>query len=133
MKVFDFDPVKKTFRFRISGSKTGEDGAGDSEHEFVSRSKRVAMDVIDMHYVPITIEKSNNPGATSAVIQWKSVGYFSDEFAVPEKRNPFGETVVVAAQGLLNGKHVIEIAGSPETPLAAIRVYRPPLPESHQK
>jgi hypothetical protein len=133
MHITQFDREKKTFRFRVVGSRTGDDGAGEYGREFESDSKRVAMDPIDMHFIPITIEKSSDPNATSAVIRWKSVGFFADEFAVPEKRNPFGETVVVAAQGLTNGKHVIEIAGGPETPLAAIRTYRPTLPESHQK
>ena len=48
---------------------------------------------------------------------------------LPSRRNPFGDTVVIAAQGLPNGKHTLEITGSPETPIAAIRVYRPPLQE----
>jgi len=52
---------------------------------------------------------------------------FADEFVLPAQKYRFGDTIVVAAQGLPNGKHVLEITGSPETPIAAIRVYRPPL------
>ena len=46
---------------------------------------------------------------------------------MPAARNPFGETIVTVAQGLPNGKHTLELTGTPDTPLAAIRVYRPPL------
>lgn len=131
MKVTNYDREKKTFRFRVSGSHTGDDGAGESGKDFVSNSKRVSIEVFDMEtYVPITIKHSNNPEATEATIRWRAVGRFADEFAVPEKRNPFGETVVTAAQGLKNGKHVIEIDGGPDTPLAAIRVYKPTFPAS---
>ena len=131
MKVTNYDREKKTFRFRVSGSQTGDDGAGESGKDFVSNSKRVSIEVFDMKkYVPNTIQYSNTPEATEATIRWRAVGRFADEFSVPEKRNPFGETVVIAAQGLKNGKHVIEIDGGPETPLAAIRVYKPSFPAS---
>lgn len=59
--------------------------------------------------------------------RWSVVPFFADQFAVPAARNPFGETVVTVAQGLPNGKHTLELTGTPDTPLAAIRVYRPPL------
>jgi len=52
---------------------------------------------------------------------------FADEFLVPARKNPFGDTVITVAQGLPNGKHTLEITGSQDTPIAAIRVYRPPL------
>ncbi|MFO0804239.1 MAG: SGNH/GDSL hydrolase family protein [Gemmataceae bacterium] len=132
MHVTAIDRVQKSFKFRVSGSLTGDDGAGESGARFVSRSRRIVLEPSDFHLF-YSLNGSTNRDATEAVIQWKVMHLFTDEFAVPEKRNPFGETVVVAAQGLPNGKHVIEIAGGPETPLAAIRVYRPPLPESGQK
>jgi hypothetical protein len=38
-------------------------------------------------------------------------------------------STVTLAQGFPGGKHRLEIAGGPDVPIAAIRVYRPPLAE----
>jgi hypothetical protein len=111
------------FRFRLTGSLTGEDGIGESGKRFVSKSGRVVIEALDFG-MGSGLLFSQDQDATTASIQWKVLTFFADEF-VPPKRNPFGDTVVTAAQGLVNGRHVLEISGGPETPLAAIRVYRP--------
>jgi len=37
------------------------------------------------------------------------------------------ETTVKLARGLPNSKYNLEVAGDPEQPIAAIRIYQPPL------
>jgi len=37
------------------------------------------------------------------------------------------ETTVTLAQGLPNCKYNLEVAGDPEQPIVAIRIYQPPL------
>ena len=112
-----------SFRFRVAGSVTGFDGAGESGRRFVSKSGRVVIEAEDINMV-FSLLFANGAVPGEARIGWQVLPFFADEFIRP-KRNPFGDTVVIAAQGLTNGKHVLEIAGGPETPLAAIRVYRP--------
>jgi hypothetical protein len=123
IEVAGIEQKGKTFRFRVSGSLTGDDGAGEAGKRFVSNSGRVVIDALDFD-LESAIYYSRDGSATSAAIQWKVLPFFADQFVRP-KRNPFGDTVLVAAQGLVNGKHILEIAGGPETPLAAIRVHRP--------
>jgi len=54
------------------------------------------------------------------------VPYFVDEFVSPGVKEATVESTVTLAQGLAGAKHVLEIAGSEETPIAAVRVYDPP-------
>ena len=114
------------FRFKVSGSITGEDGEGESGKRFVSKSGRVAIDPEDILIV-LAKKWLRERNGRAIELCWRVVPFFADEFRVPAKRNPFGETTVIAAQGLSNGKHTLEITGGPDTPLAAIRVHRPPL------
>ena len=120
------DANLKHFKFKVRGSITGEDGDGESGQRFVSKSGRVVFEPED-DFLASALGLSRNPNATSLETRWKVEPYFADEFILPVKRNPFGDTVVIAAQGLSNGKHTLEITGGPDTPLAAIRVHRPPL------
>jgi hypothetical protein len=50
----------------------------------------------------------------------------ADEFVSPGRADPTIETVVTLAHGLQNTGHVLEIVGDTATPIAAVRVYRPP-------
>ena len=60
---------------------------------------------------------------------WQAVPHFVDEFVSPGVKDPAAETTVTLAQGFPNGRHRLEIAGGPNLPIAAVRVYRPPLAE----
>ncbi len=113
-------------RFRAIGSVTGDDGEGEVGKRFVSKSGRVVLDP-DAFHLAFALQLSRNQMVDEIVASWRVVPYFADEFLVPATRNPFGDTVVIAAQGLSNGRHTLEITGGPDTPLAAIRVHRPPL------
>jgi hypothetical protein len=114
----------RSFRFRVIGSVTGDDGEGQTGKRFVSKSGRVVIEPDDF-YPEFALRTSRDQKAASIECSWKVEPLFADEFAAPAAKNPFGETVVIAAQGLANGNHTLEITGSPETPIAAIRIYRP--------
>ena len=60
-------------------------------------------------------------------VRWSVISLFVDTFVSPGITDPTIETTVTLAQGLPNTHHTLEITGSPATPIAAIRVYRPPL------
>jgi hypothetical protein len=126
LTITEMSPDRTWFKYKVAGSVTGEDGEGDTRSRFVSKSGRVVLNPDDFH-LTFTLALSRDPGAARVECRWSVVPLFRDEFVVPERRNPFGETAVTVAQGLSNGRHTLEISGSPDTPIAAIRVYRPPL------
>jgi hypothetical protein len=126
LTLTDMTAKGRNFRFKLAGSVTGPDGEGESGKRFVSRSGRVVLEpeCFDIPYALLATKEQNT---TEAVFRWHVEPYFADTFTPPAQRNPFGDTVVVAAQGLTNGKHTLELTGGPDVPLAAIRIYRPPL------
>ena len=60
-------------------------------------------------------------------VRWKAVLHGADEFASPGLADPTVETSVTLAQGLKNTRHTLEIMGDETIPIAALRVFRPPL------
>ena len=60
-------------------------------------------------------------------VKWRVEPRFVDEFTAPGVKVPAIETTVTPAQGLPNTRHTLEISGGEATPIAAIRVHRPPL------
>jgi len=59
-------------------------------------------------------------------VTWSVVPHFVDEFVSPGVKDATAESTVTLAQELTGAQHVLEIAGSAETPIAAVRVYHPP-------
>ncbi len=127
MDVVADRPDAKTFRFSLRGSKTGPDGEGRSDRRFVSRSGRIAIDPDDWNVAYALMLAQVKPVPERFTVTWSVVPYFVDQFVSPGVADPAVETTVTLAQGLANTRHVLEIAGDPQTPIAAIRVYRPPL------
>ena len=115
----------KECAFTVSGSKTGPDGEGTSTARFVSKSGRVVLEPDDWNLAYCNkVFKRTVPAGHP--IHWKTADHFADAFVSPGIKDPAVETTVTLAQGLKNGRHTLEIEGSPQTPLAALRVYRPP-------
>jgi hypothetical protein len=120
----------KQFEFSLVGSRTGPDGNGRYETnnpaKFVSNSKRIVIDPADWNfdYALRTFKRPLPPGFQ---IKWKVVPHFANEVAAVPIKNPAIETVVTVAQGLRPGRHTLEITDGERAPIAALRVYRPPL------
>ncbi len=127
LTLADVSPDLKLFRFTVSGSSTGPDGEGMSGQRFVSKSGRVVIDPADWNF-DYALKVFKKPVSSGFKIEWSVVPQFQDEFVSPGVKDKSIETVVTLAQGLANTKHKLEISGSPETPIAAIRIYRPPVP-----
>lgn len=60
------------------------------------------------------------------MVTWSVIPYFADEFVSPGAKDTTVESTVTLALGPGGRKHVLEIAGSEETPTAAVRVFCPP-------
>jgi hypothetical protein len=117
----------KAFAFTVSGSVTGPDGSGRSGEKFVSNSGRVAIEPGHWQADFALALAGVKPVPDAFTVRWKVVSHAADSFAAPDARDPAGGTAVTLARGLPPGEHVLEIVGGPDTPIAAIRVHRPPL------
>lgn len=121
------DPMDpKQFTFTLSGSKTGPDGSGRSGQRFVSNSGRIVIEPEDWGVEFALMLPGIKPVPDTFTVRWSVVRHFEDTFTPPTSQDKTTEAAVTIAQGLTNEKHTLEISGSPATPLAAIRIYRPP-------
>ena len=116
----------KQFRFTLQGSRTGPDGEGRSDRRFVSRSGRIVIEPEDWNVAFALMLAQVKPVPDRFTVTWSVVPHFVDEFASPGVKDATVESTVTLAQGLGGAKHVLEIAGSADTPIAAVRVYDPP-------
>jgi hypothetical protein len=122
------DPAQEErFTFTLQGSKTGPDGAGSSNARFVSNSGRIVIDPADWDVKYALALPGIKTIPENFTVKWSVVPQFADEFVSPGIKDPTIESVTTLAQGLKNGPHTLEISGGPATPIAAIRVYQPPL------
>lgn len=117
---------EKLYQFSLAGTKTGPDGQGRSDQRFVSNSGRVVLEPGDWNVAYAMSLAGIKPVPERFTVKWRVEPRFVDEFVSPGVNDPAVETTVTLAQGLPNTKHVLEITGGPETPIAALRVYHPP-------
>jgi hypothetical protein len=114
----------KTWEFDVRGSVTGQDGSGRSDQPFVSQSRRVKID-------PAAWFRGFFPPLPDAyTIRWQVLPMFVDTFRMPKLDDPTKENSTTVVQGLINGKHTLEIiADSPASPpaITGVRTYRPPV------
>lgn len=126
LTLSDVSADLKTFRFQVAGSKTGPDGEGSGSVRFVSKSGRVVIDPADWNFA-YALRVFQRPLPADFHIRWRVLPQFVDDFVSPGIADPRIETTVTVAQGLANRRHTLEITGQPQTPIAAIRIYRPSL------
>jgi hypothetical protein len=115
LKVLEVDEKAERIKFTVAGSVTGPDGEGVSAERFVSKSGRVVIEPGDwwVKNVQAFTKKALPVGFE---VKWKAVLQGADAL----------EGGGVAAQGLSNGRHVLELKG----PVDGVRVYRPSVPIS---
>jgi hypothetical protein len=100
---------------------------GSSGERFVSRSGRVVIEP-DAWNVAYSLSLAGiKPVPESFTVKWKVEPQFADQVITPPRPGPGIESVVTVAQGLPNGRHVIEISGGEKPPIRAVRIHRPAL------
>ncbi len=116
------------FSFKVTGSKTGFDGTGTNKTRFVSNSGRIVIspEAWNDGYSRDYSKKSMPVGYE---FHWGAVPLFTDLYTAPAVHDLTRETSVLLAQGFSNGLHTLELIqdGDGEVPLAALRIYHPPL------
>jgi lysophospholipase L1-like esterase len=124
------DPANdKLFSFTVTGSKTGPDGSGRSDRRFVSNSGRIVIDPADWNVEYSLALPGIKPVPGKFTVHWKVVPYFEDLLSTHNLFEPLwsGQLPTVVAQGLVNGKHILEITGENHSTITAIRIYKPPV------
>ncbi len=118
------------FAFEISGSKTGKDGSGTSNQDFISNSKRVIIKKGDadkggdwhLHRSYQVVKSIINKGDE---VKWKTYTESTDMYA-PKAAADSVENATTLFQGIPNTKHVLKLKGRKKSmPVREIRVYKP--------
>jgi len=119
LKFTEIREDAKKFKYQVTGSKTGPDGAGSSEEKFVSKSGRAVIDPNDFG-IESAQKYTKKPCPPGFEIKWSVVPMFQDTYN-PKLDRP---TVV---QLIENGPHTLEIIpnGDGVVPVKAIRVFQP--------
>ncbi len=116
------DPAaEQRFTFTVAGSKTGPDGQGRSDERFVSHSGRIVIGPEHWDVAYALGLAGVKPVPPEFTVRWQVVPHFVDEVLPVAAADPSVETVVTVAQGLPGRRHTLEIAGSSDAPLAAVR------------
>ena len=134
VRVTEYDPATKKFKFEVAGSKTGPDGTGASDRNFASTSGRVILeaDVQLPNLKPDTdwcMPGNNGTIPVGFEIKWQCVPMFVETYEAPKIEDKAREYPTRIVQGLDNGKHTLELAaeGGDMPPIRFLRVYRPPV------
>jgi len=129
----------RKFRYTLTGSKTGFDGEGNNESDFVSNSGRIRMYLDDLDIVvPL---KGLSPDDSEELVEFKEpivftfriLPLFKDEIRWVAPTQSVDQTIdwnyVTVVDGLPCGDHELTIVPSGDGSIAirGIEVYRPPL------
>lgn len=122
LTIIATDSIRQQIQFSLRGSVTGDDGTGNSDVAFTSRSGKIS---IQPEYW--FLRKTANDFAQfnwlqpGAVLTWqvKSLCY--------DMVKPQSSSTTTIAQGLPNGKHLLELSGEALHHVKEIRVYQPPI------
>jgi hypothetical protein len=104
------------FEFEVKGSVTGLDGKGDNKETFTSNSGRL---IIEPKTTSFDLGKKHVPPPPGYKAKWSVYGMLLDEWKPQDIADPAKENLYTLAQGLSNGKHVLEIVpnGDGELPV----------------
>jgi hypothetical protein len=128
LEITKTDETNDLIHFKVWGTRTGPDGEGNSKERFVSKSGRVVIAPEDWHAKrAYDLRKVLCP--VGFTVRWRAIAQFCDEYETPWMDDNTREYPTLAASGLANAKHTLELRRTAgETPkLKWIRVYRPPL------
>ena len=114
----------KSFRYRVHGSVTGDDGEGQNDQDFVSRSGRVQIAKGDWF-----TGFSKETMIVGFTVHWEARLQSRDSYQTPLTPKADMEYGTTIAQGIANTPHHLELTArdGKQPAITAIRVYEPPL------
>ena len=122
------------FEYEVKGSVTGPDGNGNSKEKFVSNSGRLAIDP-NWFTLASSYQIFRKSIPVGFDITWRVIGQFLNDWKPQPIKDKTKEDLYTLAQGLPNGKHVLEIIsnGDGDVPLNYVVVYHPAPALTRQK
>ena len=128
LRVESINSDSTIFTYRVKGSKTGDDGVGNSTEMFVSKSGRVVIQADDIMFTRIrkTFKVSTPIGFE---VKWSVVPLYKGNYHPPLDKDRTKIYTTTLVQGLSNGPHTLEIipVGDGPIPIESFEVYEPEL------
>ena len=114
------------FDYEVKGSVTGPDGKGNSKEKFTSNSGRLIIQPQTFCFESAH-QIFEKPVPIGFKVVWNVYALVPDEWKPRNIADPAKENLYTLAQGLPNGKHVLEIipATAGDLPVRYLVVYQP--------
>lgn len=125
-RVLAVDEKTGRVDFEVIGSKTGNDGRGNTKERFVSNTGRIVTDSNSwIFYHKAFLRKGPLP--IGYEVKWSAVALSTDEYKPSPVTDKTRESLTTLAQGVPNGRHVLRLIPTGDRPLTltGFRVYRP--------
>lgn len=118
---------KEDFKYKLSGSITGDDGEGNSKDKFISKSGRVMIN--PQYWWKNTGGKTESLLKPDYEIKFKSVLMGNDTVKIPEMPDTTLQYTTILASNLSNEEHtlILQVKEGTTPPVKAIKVYAPPV------
>ncbi|MFP4381057.1 MAG: SGNH/GDSL hydrolase family protein [Candidatus Sumerlaeia bacterium] len=131
-EILSIEEDHSKLTFKLTGTRTGEDGEGSSEEDFVSKSGRVAIESENWG-VERSWKLKQVPAKAGMKIDWSCVPYFVDVYTPPTALGK--ESAVTLFQGGARRQATLELIarGDISEAVHTIRVYCPPVPAGEFK
>jgi hypothetical protein len=117
----------KQFAFDLVGSKTGPDGSGSNQAEFVSNSGRIRLQPRDFSFAEaIRIRKKPLPATFD--VTWRTYLMGMDTYAAKPAKPGYVDRQTLV-QGIPNAEHTLELVLNGDGPVAleSLTIHTPPL------
>jgi hypothetical protein len=123
-------PDQKSFEFSVSASSTGDEGKGDSSHDFVSKSGRLSIEAQDW-MIERAFDEKHIPLHAPFEVHWSVSDVCGGQPEVIDRGDGTTQYRYILGTGLSNRQHIVTLS-APLEGLAGVtefREYKPPLHE----
>lgn len=108
LTLTEIAPNAETFRFRLEGSRTGFDGVGSNETNFLSHSGRVFIDK-SQWFLPAAVRGAGLVPRSGFRVTWEALFRGRDGWTSETLRRAQGEQRWTLAAGLSDGPHRLRL------------------------
>jgi hypothetical protein len=126
----NISPDQKSFEFSVKSSRAGDEGAGDSSHDFISKSGKLSIEAQDW-MVERAFEEKHIPLQAPFEVRWSVNNVCDGEPEVIDRGDGIMQYRYVLGTGLVNEKHAVTLSAPANVfqYLTEFRAYKPPLHE----
>jgi hypothetical protein len=124
----NISPDQKSFEFTVKSSLAGDEGGGDSSHDFLSKSGNLSIEAQDWMLEPAFALK-HIPLQAPFEVSWSVNDVCAGEPEAIDRGDGTTQYRYVLATGLVNEKHTIILSASANdfADISEFRAYKPPL------